>query len=227
MFGQTSHRQVNPVVTPLTAWKSGNKINVLDNLKCPPAPLCKCWQRECVSVWDLILLLVMTVRPRFSSSAPRSPPFTTLTRMSSCFYAAPVSLVLFFFHFSISPSSSVMPWARSSSRTLSRCPGSGKPWPVRLEPNSVLWWTLKMRSEMFVWWQQTSCACITKNEIHSTVWCRCARTSFQMTVSDSPVVLEVPTEKINLRSHATRSSLRTWRWVRVKVRTTDSFIKPL
>lgn len=35
-------------------------------------------------------------------------------------------------------------------------------------------------------------------------------TSFQMTVSDSPVVLEVPTEKINLRSHATSSSLSTW-----------------
>lgn len=39
--------------------------------------------------------------------------------------------------------------------------------------------------------------------------CCCVRTSFQMTVSDSPVVLEVPTEKINLRSHATRSSLST------------------
>lgn len=36
-----------------------------------------------------------------------------------------------------------------------------------------------------------------------------ALTSFQMTVSDSPVVLEVPTEKINLRSHATSSSLST------------------
>ena len=32
-----------------------------------------------------------------------------------------------------------------------------------------------------------------------------------MTVSDSPVVLEVPTEKISLRSHATSRSLSTWR----------------
>lgn len=38
-------------------------------------------------------------------------------------------------------------------------------------------------------------------------------TSFQMTVSDSPVVLDVPTEKINLRSHATRSSLSTWQTI--------------
>ena len=75
-------------------------------------------------------------------------------------------------------SSSVIPWIRSSSRTLSMCPGSGYPWPVRLEPNSVLWWI-----------------------------------SFQMSVSDSPVVLDVPTEKTSLRSQATRSSRSTWKGV--------------
>lgn len=118
------------------------------------------------------------------------------------------------FHLSVSPSSSVMPWARSSSRTLSRCPGSGKPWPVKLEPNSVLWWTLKREKYAF-------CFSYNKSDVRMSqitglvslglvVKCYWECTSFQMTVSDSPVVLEVPTEKINLRSHATRSSLSTW-----------------
>lgn len=51
-------------------------------------------------------------------------------------------------------------------------------------------------------------------------------TSFQMTVSDSPVVLEVPMENINLRSHATKSSLRTCRQVLCyTLRTAQSPIK--
>lgn len=153
------------------------KINVFYNPKRHPAPL------------------LSAGRERLSQSKRPPPPASVI------FMVRPTSLLLLLFlsstltitvshrrllflccpgcssfHLSVSPSSSVMPWARSSSRTLSRCPGSGKPWPVRLEPNSVLWWT-----------------------------------SFQMTVSDSPVVLEVPTEKINLRSHATRSSLSTLR----------------
>lgn len=59
---------------------------------------------------------------------------------------------------------------------------SGYPWPVRLEPNSVLWWI-----------------------------------SFQITVSDSPVVLEVPMAKIKRRSQATSSNFSTYggeRWGR-------------
>lgn len=117
-----------------------------------------------VTLWKELVRLAADPRPRIV--------FKDSRLVSSCvFSAVNVSAQSLGRH-----SSSVMPWALSSSRTLSRWPGSGYPWPVRLEPNSVLWCT-----------------------------------SFQMTVSLSPVVLDVPTEKMSLRSHATRSSLRTWK----------------
>lgn len=65
----------------------------------------------------------------------------------------------------------------------------------------------------YLYTQHVSVSLLNNTEMFSILWevhTRQVLTSFQMTVSDSPVVLEVPTEKINLRSHATSSSLSTW-----------------